>query len=72
MPWSRNDSAWGAVRVPVTVVRNGGGPTAPLVAGNHGDEYEGQIALCRLIRELEPEAIQGRVMVLPAANLPAA
>jgi predicted deacylase len=42
------------------------------MAANHGDEYEGQIALCRLIRELEPSEIQGRVIVLPAANLPAA
>jgi predicted deacylase len=43
-----------------------------LMAGNHGDEYEGQIALCRLIRELEPAEIAGRIIVLPAANLPAA
>ena len=42
------------------------------MAGNHGDEYEGQIALAKLIRELEPEQVQGRVIILPAANLPAA
>jgi predicted deacylase len=42
------------------------------MGGNHGDEYEGQIALCRLIRELEPGQVNGRIIVLPASNLPAA
>ena len=42
------------------------------MAGNHGDEYEGQIALTRFIRALDPGAVQGRIIVLPAANLPAA
>ena len=32
----------------------------------------GQIALAKLIRTLEPEQITGRVIILPAANLPAA
>ena len=71
VPWSRNESAWGAVRVPITVVCNGDGPTVLLVAGNHGDEYEGQIALLRLARELRPEQVAGRVVILPALNLPA-
>jgi hypothetical protein len=65
-------SAYGNIMIPIAVVSNGRGPTALFMAGNHGDEYEGQIALCRLIRELEPGAIQGRVIILPAANLPAA
>jgi predicted deacylase len=42
-----------------------------LVAGNHGDEYEGQVALTRLARELDPTQIRGRIIILPAANLPA-
>jgi uncharacterized protein len=54
------------------VVKNGSGPTILLQAGNHGDEYEGQIALTRFIREVDPAAVQGRIIVLPAANLPAA
>jgi predicted deacylase len=65
-------SAYGNVAIPVAVIAGGRGPTALFMAGNHGDEYEGQIALCRLIRELEPSDLQGRVIVLPAANLPAA
>jgi predicted deacylase len=56
----------------IAVIRNGTGPTAFLMAGNHGDEYEGQIALCKLIRAIDPAQVQGRVIVMPAANLPAA
>jgi hypothetical protein len=72
LPHSVTRSAYGTIAIPIAVIRNGPGPTAFLMAGNHGDEYEGQIALCRLIRELEPAEIAGRVIVLPAANLPAA
>ena len=41
LPISTDESAWGAVMIPVTVVKNGDGPTALLTGGNHGDEYEG-------------------------------
>jgi predicted deacylase len=43
-----------------------------LVSGNHGDEYEGQVALTKLCRELDARDISGRVIALTAANLPAA
>ncbi|MEP6970825.1 MAG: succinylglutamate desuccinylase/aspartoacylase family protein [Betaproteobacteria bacterium] len=72
LPHSVTRSAYGAIAIPIAVIRNGDGPTVFLMAGNHGDEYEGQITLVKLIRELRPEQIQGRVIVLPAANLPAA
>ena len=71
LPHSVTRSAYGTIAIPAAVVRNGPGPTALLMAGNHGDEYEGQVALCNLIRELRPERIRGRVIILPAANLPA-
>ncbi len=72
LPHSVTRSAYGAIAIPIAVIRNGDGPTVFLMAGNHGDEYEGQITLAKLIRELEPNQIRGRVIVLPAANLPAA
>lgn len=72
LPHSVTRSAYGTIAIPLAVIRNGAGPTALFMAGNHGDEYEGQVALCNLIRELRPEALRGRVIVLPAANLPAA
>jgi hypothetical protein len=54
------------------VIKNGAGPSVLLMAGNHGDEYEGQVGLCKLIRALEPKAVRGRVIAVPGINLPAA
>lgn len=71
LPWSRNDSAWGAVRIPIHVVRNGTGPTVLLTGGNHGDEYEGPLALLKLAHRLDPERVQGRVILLPTMDHPA-
>ena len=65
-------SAYGMLTIPLAVIKNGTGPTVLLMAGNHGDEYEGQIGLVKLIRSLKPEQIQGRVIIAPAINLPAA
>lgn len=65
-------SAYGYIPIPIVVLQNGAGPTALLISGTHGDEYEGQVALCNLARDLKPDMIQGRVILLPAANLPAA
>ena len=52
VPNSNNDSAWGAVPIPIVVVKNGSGPTLLLTAGTHGDEYEGPVALMHLMRRL--------------------
>ena len=71
MPYSRDDSAWGSVLIPITVVRNGDGPTALLTGANHGDEYEGPVALQALALELKPEEIRGRVIIVPFMNAPA-
>ncbi len=71
LPYSRNDSAWGAIMIPITVVRNGEGPTALLTGANHGDEYEGPIALQDLALNLSLENIAGRVIIVPAFNYPA-
>ena len=71
LPYSRDDSAWGAVMIPVCVVKNGDGPTALLTGGNHGDEYEGPVALSRLAQELRPEDVRGRVIIVPFMNTPA-
>ncbi|WP_025055912.1 N(2)-acetyl-L-2,4-diaminobutanoate deacetylase DoeB [Sulfitobacter noctilucicola] len=71
LPYSRDDSAWGSVMIPITVVGNGQGPTALITGANHGDEYEGPIALQELALTLRPEDITGRVIILPMMNLPA-
>jgi N-alpha-acetyl-L-2,4-diaminobutyrate deacetylase len=70
-PMSSNSSAWGSLLTPIAVLKNGSGPTLLLVGGNHGGEYEGVVCLLKLIRELQAEQIQGRVIIIPALNLPA-
>lgn len=70
-PLSRNTSGWGTVEIPLISVKNGSGPTVLLTGGVHGDEYEGQIAVSRLAREIDPAKIQGRVILMPAVNIPA-
>lgn len=70
-PLSTHEDAWGVVPVPVAVIKNGEGPTVILEGGNHGDEYEGPIALGELIRDLDPADISGRLIFIPAINLPA-
>ncbi len=72
LPHSVTRSAYGVIPIPLALIRNGPGPTLFFMAGNHGDEYEGQVVLGELIRGLDPARIRGRVIVLPAANLPAA
>jgi N-alpha-acetyl-L-2,4-diaminobutyrate deacetylase len=71
LPHSHDASAWGALMIPITVIRNGGGSTALLTGGNHGDEYEGPLALFDLANSLAAEAIKGRVIIIPAMNYPA-
>jgi N-alpha-acetyl-L-2,4-diaminobutyrate deacetylase len=71
LPYSRNDSAWGSVMIPLTVARNGDGPTALLTGANHGDEYEGPVALMELAYRIDPAQLSGRVIIVPALNYPA-
>ncbi len=74
VPYSYNLGGWANLMLPITVVGGTSGPTALVMAGNHGDEYPGQVAIMRLARELtaEPELVRGRVILIPALNIPAA
>jgi len=71
-PYSVHESAYGWIPIPIVCIKNGTGPTVLLNSGNHGDEYEGQVTLMKLIRELKPEQVQGRIIFNPASNFPAA
>lgn len=71
LPYSRDDSAWGAVMIPISVIRNGDGPTALLTGANHGDEYEGPVALVKLANALRAEDVRGCVIIVPFLNYPA-
>lgn len=72
LPHSVHRSAYGWIPIPVVCIKNGEGPRVLLMAGNHGDEYEGQVALAKLVKELGPKDVRGRLIVLPMANFPAA
>ncbi|TAJ85659.1 MAG: deacylase [Reyranella sp.] len=72
VPHSVHRSAYGWIPVPIVRIRNGEGPNVLLVAGNHGDEWEGQIGLGNLIRNIEARDVRGRLVILPSANFPAA
>lgn len=72
LPHSVHRSAYGWIPIPITTIKNGDGPTLLVMAGNHGDEYEGQIAISQLARELEAADIRGRMILLPMVNAPAA
>ena len=60
------------LRLPVNiVVGRADGPCLVLVAGIHGDESEGVLALMELWSELDPASFTGRVVLVPVANPPA-
>ncbi|MSU35934.1 MAG: hypothetical protein EXS36_12690 [Pedosphaera sp.] len=72
VPYSHNLGGWANVMVPITVIAHGKGPTVLVLGGNHGDEYQGQIAAMKLARELTPEIVSGRILLIPSLNFPAA
>ena len=61
-----NESAYRRVTVPVLRIDAGPGPAVALMAGVHGDEWEGQAAILELWHQLrDPEPRHG---LLPAVN----
>ncbi len=72
VPYSHNLGGWANVMIPTTVVASGQGPTVLILGGNHGDEYQGQIAAMKLARELTSEMVTGRIILIPSLNFPAA
>tara|TARA_B100001248_G_scaffold260334_1_gene248279 strand:+ start:4656 stop:5732 length:1077 start_codon:yes stop_codon:yes gene_type:complete len=71
IPYSRNTSAWGRLLIPIVQFKNGDGPTMFISGGIHGDEFEGPVVLIKLIQRLKLENVQGRIIIMPAVNLPA-
>jgi predicted deacylase len=72
VPYSHDLGGWANVMIPITCVAAGTGPTVLVLGGNHGDEYQGQIAGMKLARELQPEMVSGRIILIPSLNFPAA
>jgi len=67
-------SIWGSHLIPLTAIV---GPQAKagegLVAfgGNHGNEYEGPVAIKHLLREIRTEDVLGRLVLVPVLNVAA-
>jgi predicted deacylase len=72
VPYSYNLSGWSKLQIPIATIGQGNGPTVLVMAGNHGDEYPGQIAIMRLLRELAVDDVSGRIILIPSLNMPAA
>lgn len=68
---SDNLTPLGYVPIPAGVIVGAPGPTVLLTGGVHGDEFEGPVALMKVLRRLEPEHVRGRLIILPALNAPA-
>lgn len=71
LPYSHDRSGYGHIPIPMAVLQGGQGPTLLLTGGNHGDEYEGPVALMKLLRSLQAQPIHGRLIIIPGLNLPA-
>ena len=71
LPHSVHRSAYGHIAIPIAVIAKGSGPTVLLTGGVHGDEYEGPVALARLAREIDPDQVRGRIIIVPTMNHPA-
>jgi len=69
--WSDDEHAYGVIPVPIAVIANGNGPSVLVTAGVHGDEYEGLLITRKLVAELSPETISGRIVIMPGVNWPA-
>jgi len=77
VPYSHNLGGWANVMIPVTTIAPdslgvSSGPSVLILGGNHGDEYQGQIAGMKLARSLTPEMVRSRIIVIPSLNFPAA
>ena len=70
-PKITNTGGWAQSFVPIACFANGDGPTVVISGGNHGDEYEGQVAALRLIQELDLDDVTGRIVVVPVISMDA-
>src|SRR5918994_5240247 len=69
-----HDSIWGDHLMPLTVwVGPEAKPDRGLVAfgSNHGNEYEGPVALKNLLGEIDLANVTGRVIFIPVLNVEA-
>ncbi len=68
VPWSDNRNPLGRYPVPVITLAGAPGPVVLILGAVHGDEFEGPSAIMRLARDLKPEELCGRVIMMPCTN----
>ncbi len=66
--WSDNRCPLGFYASPVIKIGNSNYPTVMMIAGIHGDEFEGPAALMQLSSMLADKEVDGRVIIFPAIN----
>lgn len=69
-----HDSIWGDHLIPLTVMVGAQArPGEGLVAfgSNHGNEYEGPVAIRRLMHDIDPAEVHGRIILVPVLNVAA-
>ncbi len=71
LKWSNAEMPLGYWPIPAAVCVRGEGPTLLLAGGTHGDEFEGPVALMRLLDHAAGLSFRGRLILLPALNAPA-
>lgn len=56
-------------KIPITLINGAGdGPTICINGGEHGSEYNGPAGCLKLIDELDPNDINGKVILVPVVN----
>jgi|SRR5579872_960028 len=67
-----NFTAGQALEIPVNIIAGRGAkPVFTCIAGIHGDEAEGVLALLDLWNAIDPDQLAGRIILVPVANPPA-
>jgi len=68
---ARSPAGW-SIGLPVVVLHGSGeGPVLVVDAATHGDEFEGTLSLLTLLRETNPEKLNGTLVGVPVVNGPA-
>ena len=63
------DRPSGKHKIPITLINGkGDGPTLVINGGEHGSEYNGPAGAITLMKELKPEDINGKIIIVPMIN----
>lgn len=71
LPYSVDRSPYYQIQLPYWRLCAGEGPSILLLGGNHGDEYEGPVALTKFLQAVTVADITGAITIFPALNAPA-